>query len=310
MSGYFITTCTELELPIHTKSGTYDPFRHYPDVLPSDLPPDLPAEYRKQLLSLLPYRCFVSAVSNLAASHTDSSGSFVHDSMVVNRPWEWIENLGEPANLDPKDEDRDLEERQRLQTKYLVKNSGSLSLDIFGARMTGDAVMQGLFDSGEDSQISGNTKSFEDSLSSEGVFARDWRETRVIELDALVSGKREATHDSLFLPPSPMKSDRRTPRGSPVSTPGMSRSSTHGSTKSIRMSPVQSSSAYHRHSTSTTGEGDGSTSGSSKKVTSKRKAKADSDDDDIMIVDGPSGPPKAKKQRAGKAPAKTKARKR
>lgn len=289
-----------------SKAATFDPFRNYPDIQLSDIPLELPPHYRAQMRSLLTQLTPSSSVKDLANSHRDSAGHLVYDSPVVNRPWEWIENLGEPSILDGKDEEREREETERLKARYTVKNSGSLSLETFGARMTGD----GIIPASKESRKEGDIRSFEDGLSAESLFKRDWRETRM-EVDALRGvgrTKTETDHhedpvvSSYF--PQPRTERRLTPRASPASSV-LSRSSAHGSGNSLRRSPGHS--ALSRMSTSTVGEvdGDSTTTASSSKRTSKRKA-AVSSDDEIVVIDGPV--PKKPKVKA--APVKTRAKKR
>lgn len=258
-------------------------------------------------------------MAGLAAAHRGPSGNLIYDNAVINRPWEWIENLGEPSLLDLKDDEREREEKERLKVKYLVKNSGSLSLDMFGAKMTDDGIIHA--QNGADTATKGNMRLFEDGLSAEGVFTRDWRETRIdVDMDAN-SGKSRSEGDQhetgvVNNPQSNQsRADRRTtPRGSPAPTI-TSRSSNHGSVKS-RQSPGLSS-AHHRHSNSTTSEIidiDSIASASSSRQTSTSKSRAKrkppTSDDEVIIVEGPVPVNKTKKQKTTKAPAKSKAKKR
>ena len=235
----------------------------------SDLPRDIPAEYRKQLRSILPFHSSTTAVDNLVACHREMSGNLVQDGPVMNRPWEWIENLGEPLSVaDSKEEEP--------RSKFLIKNSGSLSLDNFGAQMTGERIFQTEVNE-EDARIKGTIRSFEDNLNSDSIFQRDWRETRSdLEID-----RTKTEGDSEMTPGPTGYQSRRTQRASPSSTSAGSRHST-------RQSPS-------RHSTSTNGEivdADSIISASStKKTSSKRRA---SSEDDVALVGGPN---KAKKAR-------------
>jgi len=307
-------------MPSDSKAVTFDPFRNYPDVPVSDIPSDLPPEYRNQLQSLLHYLPPIACVSNLSNSHRDSAGNLIHGTPVLSRPWEWIENLGEPSVLDPKEGEREREEKQRLKVQYLVKNSGSLSLDSFGARMTGDGILRNM-DKFDDPRTEGNIRSLEDGLSAESVFKRDWRETR-LELDVEASTvastgrvKSETDHEmggvSSYVGQG--RAERRsTPRASPASSI-LSRSSAHGSVVSLRRSPGQAS--LNRLSNSTVSEAIDmdsiTTASSSKKVSSKRKVATAVSDDEIEIIEGriASGSASAKKPKA-RASTKTRAKKR
>ncbi|KAJ7497070.1 hypothetical protein FB451DRAFT_214151 [Mycena latifolia] len=271
------------ELTLNGKNPAFDPFVYAPHILPSDIPSDFPREYRNQIQSLLRHLPPIAAVSQLATSHRDVTGLLIHDAPVLNRPWEWIENLGEPAILDPKDDDKEREDKGRLKMQYLVRNSGSLSLDVFGARPTGDGILQ--VQDG-DARIHANIRTFQDGLSADALFKRDWRETRMepevtnlvdasegrIRSEANVLGGAGSTH-------SGRTEKRSVTKASPASSI-LSRSSAHGSTGSRRPSPGQSS--LNRLSISTMGDtadADSSTTGSSsRKAGTKRKAPSSDDD--------------------------------
>jgi len=298
------------EIPPDTKTPIFDPYRNYPQIAFSELPSDMPLENRDQLRSLLPWTPPNAVVSNLSYAHRDSSGHLVHGAPVLNRPWEWIENLGEPAVLDPKEEEKEREEKERLKTKYLVKNSGSLSLDTFGARLTGDGVIS----KGDDGRIEGNIRSFEDGLSSESIFKRDWRETR-IELDdmSLLSGGRTKGEAEECMPSSSNqgRNERRaTSRVSPAASV-RSRASANAS-GSLRQSPAQVS--LNRLSTSTASEpidiDSIPTTDSLTRNTSKRKL-ASVSDDDVEIIEGPiPAPPRTTKKTKPKVSTKPRGKKR
>ncbi|KAJ7209594.1 hypothetical protein GGX14DRAFT_630911, partial [Mycena pura] len=274
------------ELTLNCKTPTSDPFCFAPHILPSDIPSDFPREYRNQIQALLSHLPPPRVVSQLAASHRDSaSGFLIPDGPVLNRPWEWIENLGEPTVLDPKEEEKERQEKDRLKMQYLVKNSSSMSLEVFGARMTGDGILQ---PSDGDARIQANIRTFQDGLSVDPMFKRDWRETRMEpELSALVAAnvgtlvKTEAggvlggtgTVQSLQFRP-----EKKAPTKASPASSILSRSSAHGSVGSRRPSPGHSS--LNRSSISTTGEpGDGSTGSSSRKTSSKRKAPSSDDEE-------------------------------
>jgi mediator of RNA polymerase II transcription subunit 12 len=304
-------------MPFDPKAVPFDPFRNYPNQPVSELPLDLPQEYREQLASLLPYLPPVSSTSNLMNYHRDSAGNIDYVTPVVNRPWEWIENLGDPATIEPKGDER--LDKDELKTRHLVKNSGSLSLDTFDAHMTGDAILRGSR-AGVNARTEGNLRIFRDGLASENMFKRDWWETR-ISLDTKVlpgppttrtGGESDQEVGGTTGIPNASKGRRMTPRGSPSSS-AMSRSSARGSTASLRQSPAQD--LIHKRSNSTVSDvidvdSVTTASWSSKRGSShKRKVAAITvSDDEIEIVEGPPVHASMKKTKS-KAPTKTKNKK-
>ncbi|TFK74611.1 hypothetical protein BDN72DRAFT_955610 [Pluteus cervinus] len=311
------------EIPLDIKSPTADPFRHYPTMSPTELPFDLPQEFRAQIMTLLPHLPPNDAVANLVTSHRDAAGNLIHGAPVTNRPWEWIENLGEPPISDPKEEERERDEKARLKTNYLIKNSGSLPLETFAARLTGDGVP------GRHPDI--NLRCFEDGLSGESIFKRDWRETRIeLDISTLSVGtstnRMDEDHDGIGgsdvsmagIPYSStgIKStgEKRPPsRGSPASSV-VSRSSARNAGSSMRFSPS------HRMSVSTMSSEvidvdaiGTANSGGGARTAEKRKATGSAaSDDEIEIIEGPvtarPTQPAAKKQKV-RAATKTKAKK-
>ncbi|KAJ7350313.1 hypothetical protein DFH08DRAFT_106631 [Mycena albidolilacea] len=287
------------ELTLNAKTPTFDPFAYAPSIPPPGIPFDFPREYRNQVQVLLGHLPPNAVVSQLGTSHRDSNGQLLYDAPVLNRPWEWIENLGEPALLDPKEEEKERENKT-------VKNSGSLSLEAFGARMTGDSILEG---QQTDERIQANIQTFQDGLSADAMFKRDWRETRMEpEVATLVDpsmgrlrGETSVLGGAGSTQPIQGRLDKKAiPRTSPASSV-LSRSSAHGSAGSRRPSPGLSS--LNRSSTSTeTVDADGSTSSSSRKAGSKRKAPTSDDD----LEDSSRG----KKPKPKAVPTKTRAKKR
>jgi mediator of RNA polymerase II transcription subunit 12 len=220
---------------------------------------------------------------------------------LVNRPWEWVENLGEPATLDPKEEAKEREEKERLKTRYLVKNSGSLSLDAFLARVTGDGVISGYDDPREDA----NVRSFEDGLSAESVFKRDWRETRVYPDGGVLPTRPGARgeEDGGSSSTGMTRLERRPPRTSPASSVfsrASGQASGTGSSLSIRTSPGQARGSSP--SASEPIDVDAVFGAATASRSEKRKAEAVSDDE-VEIVEGPVNVktrPKAAKYRSKK----------
>lgn len=285
----------QIEIPIDLKATPFDPFRHYPSMSPADLPLGLPVEHRKQILSLLPLLPNSCSASNMVNSQRDTTGNLVYGTSVVNRSWEWIENLGEPT-ADANEEDKDREDKERLESKYVIKNTGSLSLEDFGARLTGDGVSRASVQD-SDHKRSVKIRNFEDGLSGENIFERDWRETRV-DLQASIvnsAGRQrnemdeEAGGSSQFVQSKVEK--RTTPRGSPAPS-NVSRSSARGSGgsgASVRPSPQG---AVNRNSSSTISDiidVDSTVVTPKQPSTQKRRASttAIASDDEIEIVEGP-----------------------
>ena len=291
-----------LEIPPDAKLVAYDPFQNYPKTSSSDLPIDMPSEYRSQLGYLLPHSIPNTAVADLMSAYRDATGALVHSGPLVNRPWEWVENLGEPATLDPKEEAKEREEKERLKTRYLVKNSGSLSLDAFLARVTGDGVISGYDDPREDS----NVRSFDDGLSAESVFKRDWRETRVYPDGGVLPTRPGARgeEDGGSSSTGPTRSERR-PRTSPASSVfsrASGQASGTGSSLSLRTSPGQPRGSSPIASEPIDVDAIFATNATTASRSEKRKAEVASDDD-VEIVEGPvniKARPKAAKYRSKK----------
>jgi mediator of RNA polymerase II transcription subunit 12 len=175
-------TQVSLEIPIDSKTTTFDPFRLYPNTPFGSLSASIPPEFRAQLGTVLQQIPPDSntIVSGLGLAHCESGHIVPSGLPVLNRPWEWVENLGV-------ENEKEKDEKEKLGMRYLVKNSGSLSLETFGARITGDGVLRGFSHECAEGEgrIEGNVRTFEDGLNAEGVFKRDWRETRLeTEVDA------------------------------------------------------------------------------------------------------------------------------
>ncbi|KAL0581804.1 RNA polymerase II mediator complex subunit [Marasmius crinis-equi] len=284
------------EIPPDTKLGSFDPFRAYPEMSCSDLPPDLPTEHRIQLQSLLHDLPDVQIIENLKNAHRDSSGRLVIGSSVVNRPWEWIENLGEAPSTGGPDTGN-----KYLKGKESIKNTGSLSLLTFGARATGDTIMSRTV---ADAHVRDNLRIFDQGLSYEGPFERDWRESRMESSEAMRSSARHG--DGGIQSPVPTHSrggdQRGTPRGSPVSTSGNSR----GSAVSRRHSPNIPSTRVSSNSGQNASDAIDVDSFNMPTSSTKRKGGHDSDDE-VVIVDEPAT---KRPKTAGKAPGKKTVKKR
>jgi mediator of RNA polymerase II transcription subunit 12 len=270
---------------------------------------DMPPEYRKQISSLLIQSPSQSVVTNLLNTARDSQGNTVYGAPVINKPWEWIENLGDPTILDPKEDEREREESERLHLKHLVKNAGSISLDHFGARLTSDGIKHSMVDDME-GQLEGRLRFFEDGTS-ENIFIRDWRETRWdTELipDSAHRLRHELDGDMMHISDL---SKAQALRASPTSSV-ISHSSTQGTSSSLRQQHQQTPNTRHSSSTHDVIDVDSlpTTSSTKGKGSMKRKAAAAiSDDDEVEIIEGPVAIDSShipKKHKAGKAPAITK----
>lgn len=317
-----------LEIPVDGKAPVFDPFRNYPTIPPSELPTDMPSEHRAQLRSLLPYMPPNTTISNLVTAHRDSSGHLVLGAQVLNRPWEWIENLGDYPIPDTKhDQDDDGEAKAR----YPIRNSASLSLDLFNARATGDGIVTSTIV--DDPRIEANIRIFEDGLSAESVFKRDWRETRTeLDDDIIVGGgaNRAEEVDGLGgLPSFPRTADQRSTSrsrrtspassirshksgsanppssgcSSPLQPPPLPRLTNSGSSEPLVVDADVPTSVSQIATTSTV-----TNPASSTRRVSKRKLTIS--DDEVEIIEGP-GPSRAGKKPKGKTTAaKTRAKKR
>ncbi|KAF9070892.1 hypothetical protein BDP27DRAFT_1419656 [Rhodocollybia butyracea] len=278
------------EMPSDHKMGTFDPFQHYPDISLSTLPLDLAPEFRKKLLSLLPKFTGAASVQNLSHAHRDAHGSLVIDTAVMNRPWEWTENIGEPA-VDPG------QIKGSFQGREVVKNTGSLNLLAFGARMTGEGILPETYQ--EDARMQENFRTFEDGFSAESIFQRDWRETRVKPSNEDLLEVSKTRVDAPANATSHSRNDRQgTSKNSPVmstSGSGISRQSPGHSTFTSLSNSTISDIIDVDILPVTTG-------GSSYSV-GKRKAATtvESDDDEVEFVSGPVSTKSGKKTKSTKS---------
>ncbi|KAG9310729.1 hypothetical protein JVU11DRAFT_9332 [Chiua virens] len=118
------------ELHSQSKTRTTDLFKYYPNMSENELSTDIPTGYYRQLFTFLPQLPPNKIVTDLVHAHRDISGRIVFGAPVQNRPWEWIENLGEPA----------VEEDAHRWQEGPFKNTPSLSLELFAARRTGEHI--------------------------------------------------------------------------------------------------------------------------------------------------------------------------
>lgn len=285
------------ELPSDPKVATFDPFQCYPQVELQNLPTDMPAEYRQTIRSLLPFVSPNLAVADLVYTSKDSNGT---ESLlpVQNRPWEWTEYLGEPAELDVKDD-------------HPIKNSASLSLELFAARATGERVLQAS-SMNPDDRVDANLRALQDENLGESIFKRDWRETRIVPERAL-SGPAQDEHFSsgTSAPPTRVASDGR---------PSSSQSSRMASpVSSVRSRGSVQPTSTHNPSPGSFARFGGSSvadpidvdnldsSVSAVTTQGKRKLSEIAENDEIEVVEGMSSQSKRLK---GKAAAKARVKKR
>lgn len=262
------------DLSLHSKTSTPDLFKYYPTILQSPHLPSLPGSHRGRLLTLLPHLRPNAVIQDLALAHRDSTGHIVYDALVQNRPWEWIENLG--------GDDQD---------DGVIRNTASLSLELFAAKATGDRLITPTHDD-EHRMPSRLEGVFEDKLSAENVFRRDWRETRLQAHTDVLAGERDTGEGGDELGSLPIFGMQK-PGSRRVSPASSVRS--RGSVSSARRSPSNRTSVSTRDSIGETGSGPGSMGG--------RKRKASVDDDEIEIVQGPI-PANPKKLRVKHKPKK------
>jgi mediator of RNA polymerase II transcription subunit 12, fungi type len=319
------------------KCPIFDPFRNYP-ASPPELPTDMPSECRTGLRSLLPYTPCPATTSNLVMAHRDSSGHLILGPPVQNRPWEWIENLGDHPLPDAKHNNDD---EGQARVRYPIRNSASISLDLFNARASGDGVIPSVIGD-DDPRIEANIRSFEDGLSAESVFKRDWRETRIeLDDDIVVGGsanRAEEVDELGGLPSFPRKADRQSAprsrkpspassvhshkskstgpsmapssaRSSPLQPPPLPRLSNSSSSEPTAVIDVDAPSSIAPAATSA-----GTNTASLNHRASKRKLTMS--DDEVEIIEAPIaaaaalGPSRAGKKPKGKTTAKIKAKKR
>jgi len=261
-------TRTLLELSsTDPRSINYDPFHNYPDFKLSQLPPDMPLELKHQFRTLLPYVAINPAVRNLFYTSRQPDGTLIYHGPVQNRPWEWTEYPGD----DNPDE---------------FRNSGSLHLELFDAKLTGDHL---LGPGGPSERDESFLRSLRNDVVSENIFERDWREGHVPLQTGTPPeyGSRLGGNDEEEDPSSKVQRGQQNSRGASPASSIRSRIST----TSFR-SPSVSSQLSRRAGSADVIEVDSLPSTSSTR-TQKRKATKeigeddDDDDDEIQIIDKP-----------------------
>jgi mediator of RNA polymerase II transcription subunit 12 len=171
------------ELPCDTKLS-FDPFRNYPEFVTADIPADVALEHRRQIQALATQLSPCASVSDLVTTSRDNHDDVMLGNPVINRPWEWMEYLGDPV-MDAKEENRNKKEKENPIHSF--KNAGAISLEMFGARITGDCIVPNMSEE-VDGRMESRIREFEDGLSADTLFRRDWRETRVVDISEGISG--------------------------------------------------------------------------------------------------------------------------
>ncbi|KAG2121417.1 hypothetical protein BD769DRAFT_1629455 [Suillus cothurnatus] len=250
------------DLFLHSKTSSPDLFKYYPTKLQSPHLHSLPSSHRVRLLTLFPHLRPNAVVQDLAHAHRDSTGLLVYGAPVQNRPWEWIENLDKDDGI--------------------IRNNASLSLELFGAKATGDHLIGYVHDE-ERCMPTRLEGVFEDQLTAESVFRRDWRETRLPAHSDVRAGVRGVGEESDELGTLPAFGLQKP--GSRRASPASSVRS-RGSVSSVRRSP---GSLSGNRSAVSTREGTGESGiGPDPAAERKRKASASVDDDDeVEIIKGP-----------------------
>ncbi|KAG1807752.1 hypothetical protein EV424DRAFT_1543731 [Suillus variegatus] len=251
------------DLFLHSKTSSPDPFKYYPTKLQSPHLHSLPSSHRIRLLTLFPHLRPNAVVQDLAHAHRDSTGLLVYGAPVQNRPWEWIENLDKDDGV--------------------IRNNASLSLELFGAKATGDHLIGYVQD--EERCVPTRLEGvFEDKITAESVFHRDWRETRLPAHSDVRAGERGIGEGEDELGTLPIFGLQK-PGSRRVSPASSVRS--RGSVSSVRRSP---GSLSGNRSAVSTREGTGESGiGSGPATGRKRKASASVDDDDeVEIIEGPA----------------------
>ncbi|KAH8119597.1 hypothetical protein DFH11DRAFT_1501865 [Phellopilus nigrolimitatus] len=297
------------EFPLDSRLNP-DLFQHCPILEPSSFPTNMLTEYRDLIGTLNKHVPQNLPIAGLVYAVRDSEGVLQQGAPVQMRPWEWIESLGDAPPADDKEKQREAEERERLGTKYYVRNNTSIPLEMFGARLTGEGVRT--LGTGAEGTVSSTGERllslFEDDLASESMYERDWRESRVG-----TEGRGESSGSSRMHgdgngghgPANAQVKEQARHRGTPGShrgSPALSIHTSLGSRSSIGGPPSAASSARRTQSPVVASKGDPmdvdptpSTGGNSKSA--KRKASAAGvvlDDDEKVVGESSSKKGKAK----------------
>lgn len=285
----------------------------------------MPLEFRARIRTLLPYVAPNHTIADLVYAHRDTNGSTSEASVVPvqNKPWEWTEYLGEASGTDAAKENLDTRShaggQYSAEQQLLIRNSGSLPLELFNASVIGKLVQVGEDGVPEDFRVEGNLRMLQDGFFTESVFQRDFRETRidpaVLDAKLAVAKSTDQDGDGATNTAAASGSERRSssriasPVGSVRSRGSMQPPSAPSGSR--RTSPATT--AHHAHSSlskvsgSSAGEPidvDSLDISTSTTTTAGTKRKVPhTDDDEIQVIEGPAASAQTKKAK-GKAKVK------
>jgi hypothetical protein len=141
----------------------------YVELNVSEIPPHFPDAHRRRLTPLLSFVPHEHYTDDLV--HLDSEQCVAAPFMQA-RPWEWLDQ----AELHPESLSKG------------VKNNTSIAFDTFNTKMTWDHVIE---PGKEEPEVNNVLATFQDSLHSEPLFERDWRETRLVSHELSTPASRE-----------------------------------------------------------------------------------------------------------------------
>jgi hypothetical protein len=173
-------------MPADIKATPFNPFQFYPDIQLSMLPKCLPDTCLKQFKALFKTVQLLIPVTGLSTSDLDL-GSHHPTASVAYCPWEWTENIGEQNT-----ESKGIE--QWMSDKQSIKNSSSVPLEKFGTVIEGEGIPPSL---SAESSPPGRMRSFEDGLSFESLFVRNWRESSTDNEWLRVQNMDESNRDGM-----------------------------------------------------------------------------------------------------------------
>ena len=276
----------------------------------------MPPEYRARLRTLLPYVELNPVVADLVYVTRDATGAVIGAPVPVqNRPWEWTEYLGDPIITDDRSSD----------TSGTLKNSASLSLELFGAHPTGENVIA-LDAAKGDARAYSEIRALQDDQHGESIFKRDWRETRVDPDLALSGPPKDAAQTQGVAGPSQIhqqqSSDGRqsSTQSSRMASPSASSVRSRGSVQPSGMSFISSPAGQSFARLTGSSAADPidvdsldipmSTGTGKSKGKGKRKMADIVEDDEVELIEDPVPVTQADKKSKGKTAAKTRAKKR
>lgn len=243
----------------------------------------MPASLRSRIRALLPFVAQNASVADLAYVPKDAAANDGGPMPVQNRPWEWTEFLGE----------RSFSDEKSVDDNNTIKNSSSLSLDLFGTRSAGRRLNPGNLEK-LDHLLEGTLSRMQDTTYVESVFKRDWRESR-LDQNLHLLGELQTTEQDDQLGPLPSFGSFAEQRSnSRMASPASSIRSRSSTQLVAGTSYRQSSQPPTRLPGSTASEAidvdslEFSTTTASFSQGNKRKASDEPEgDEDVQIVHGP-----------------------